>query len=82
MGLLEEYHEYKKGELCETKDKNIVRFFKTNPTDEQITLIDKYKKRHEMLYTLLAVLMLMLGLLYGGMVGYELGIFKGLLMAW
>ena len=74
MGLLEKYYEYKKGELLHINDKNLLRFFKTKPSDDQLLFINKAMKRQEALTYIGILIYLVLGVLVGYASGFLVGI--------
>ena len=74
MGRMEEYYLWKKNELNRKMAKETIDFFKTNPTDEQLIALEHYDKK----ILLLVILALAVYTLFGGMIGYGLGVMAGL----
>jgi len=74
MGLLEDYHEYKKGVLPRFPSRPLLNFFKTKPTEEQVMYIEKHNKYIE----LIAMLGILLYLILGIGIGFFMGFIQGL----
>ena len=74
MGLLEDYYQYKKGELPRFPSRPLLKFFKTHPTEEQVMYIEKHDKYTELICMVGFLLYLVLGILIGFFMGFMQGL--------
>jgi hypothetical protein len=65
MSLTEKYLWYTKGIVKTNVDETLQEFFKTNPTQEQLLLLDKRNQTADMGLLVYTVLVLILGILLG-----------------
>jgi hypothetical protein len=69
-GLLEMFKAWKAKKLEKNIDSNVINFFETNPTDEQIVLVSNIIRADAQKNTIFMLIMV-----FGGMIG---GIFIGI----
>ena len=65
MSLLEKYKWYQTGIVKAGVTVNLQKFFKTNPTEEQLMLLDEASKMNDTIMWLIVILYLGLGVLLG-----------------
>ena len=65
MSLLEKYKWFQTGIVKAGVTVNLQKFFKTNPTEEQLMLLDDITKTNDTIMWLIVVLYLFLGALLG-----------------
>ena len=66
-----QYYRWKKGILGEDVAREKLEFFKTNPTDEQIEILDRYNNKKSTVLLLMALGLFILGILLGAMIKFE-----------
>ena len=65
MGVLENYKKWKKNELNQKIDKEMMQFFNTNPTEEQLIILDDYTKKIGILLFIAIGLYFLFGVILG-----------------
>lgn len=74
-GWLERYSYFKKGQVLSNVSLKLQQFFKTNPTEEQLCLLDQIHDEQQRKDTVILALVLVVYMLLGGVIGYILGLY-------
>jgi hypothetical protein len=69
MSLLSRYKWFKLGIVTRKTNVNMQRFFKTNPTEEQLLLLDEMSKENDNVFIIALFIYFVLGFVAGFMVG-------------
>lgn len=70
MSWLSKYKYFKQGIIKMNTSEETQRFFKTNPTEDQLMILDEIEKKEMWAIVLIIFLILIAGMIFGGILLY------------
>lgn len=71
MSLVEKYRLWKRNDAVKNISQDIVDFFRTNPSEDQLVILDRVSKKDNLLFGIIALCYFALGIVLGFLIAHS-----------